>query len=344
MSAEELAINISANRSRRTTIRAVNYSKEQEFSDDDIFEDDLKQESYRRRSTTTKSRKATGDDDDIVSERPTGGSRVSVAMLPTSSSYTYYEKGYDISLGHLRDRFTFMPEFEPDGSPKVDLIVGRRAIQEGSSNEPSHNNVNGANNNQDDSGNEADDDEDNEEHGEVGYENGEGDGRKRRPNRSSRPSKRSKVQSIEKSDDSMAAPHQSHHKHVEYEYLVKYKGRSYLHLEWKKGQDLESMNKSAKALYRRFLKKLEMGTDEDLEDPEIDPSYIQPQRILDEDEHEIMVDLSDKELVEWEKERLKQLEDEESDDEDDEEKALPVEGNPSSSTLVALGSDTEFGT
>jgi len=42
----------------------------------------------------------------------------------------------------------------------------------------------------------------------------------------------------------------------QFEYLVKYKGMSYMHLDWTKGSDLESLNKSAKAIYRRYLKKI----------------------------------------------------------------------------------------
>ena len=104
-------------------------------------------------------------------------------------------------------------------------------------------------------------------------------------------------------------------KFVEYEYLVKLKGKSYLHLEWKLGSDLESMNKSAKTLYRRFLKKLESGTDENLEDPSFDPSFAIPQKIVAEKEQKVMVELSDKELIAWEKERERELMEEKSDSE-----------------------------
>jgi hypothetical protein len=100
---------------------------------------------------------------------------------------------------------------------------------------------------------------------------------------------------------------------TEYEYLIKYKGVSYLHLDWKTGGDLESMNRSAKNLYRRFLKKLAHGIEEDIENPEIDPSYVLPQKIVDEADQEVSVELTDQELVNWEKENN----DEEDSDEDD---------------------------
>ena len=89
---------------------------------------------------------------------------------------------------------------------------------------------------------------------------------------------------------------------VEYEYLVKYKNRSYLHLEWKTGADLESMNKSAKTIYRRYLKKVNQGLDEELEDPNFDPAFAEPQKIVAEEEQELELELSDKDLLEWEKE------------------------------------------
>ena len=111
--------------------------------------------------------------------------------------------------------------------------------------------------------------------------------------------------------------------HVEYEYLVKYKGRSYLHLDWKTGADLESMNKSAKTLYRRYLKKLANDPDEDLEDPNFDPSFAEPQKIVDAKEQEITLELTDKELVEWEKERQKALAEEEAAAKEDE---IAIEG------------------
>ena len=97
---------------------------------------------------------------------------------------------------------------------------------------------------------------------------------------------------------------------VEYEYLVKYKGRSYLHLEWKTGADLESMNKSAKGIYRRYLKKLTApGIDlEELESPDFDPSYVVPEKIVDEADQEIAIELSDKELLKWEEQRGKEME------------------------------------
>jgi hypothetical protein len=161
-----------------------------------------------------------------------------------------------------------MPELEPDGSPKVELIVGRRLI---------------------DNGRKGDEDGSDVEDESVSGES----------------QKREKLKT------------QENKHHTEYEYLIKYKGVSYLHLEWKSASDLESMNKSAKTLYRRYLKKLQLNQDENLEDPDFDPSYIQPQKIIDEDEHEIVVELTDEELANWEKQQKKDNPDE-SDEEDEE--------------------------
>ena len=120
-------------------------------------------------------------------------------------------------------------------------------------------------------------------------------------------------------------------KYVDYEYLVKYKGLSYLHLEWKTASDLESMNKSAKNLYRRFVRKLESGggTEDSttLEDPTFDSSYAMPQKIIDEREVEVLVELTDKELITWEKQREKEeaQEEEESDDERNDSAVMDME-------------------
>ena len=253
---------IVSGRARRRTAKVVNYAKEQEFSDaEDIFEDeadDSPPEPVRRKGRPRKSTSGGGDDSGEVY----GGE---------SSKPVYTEKGYDPTLLPIRERFSFLPELEPDGSPRVELIVGRRPI---SKQVP------------------QDEDPDHEHHEDAG----------------------SRFRRGHEQQQSPANKNKDHHgDDVEYEYLIKYKGKSYLHLEWKTGADLESMNKSAKTLYRRWLKKLAAGTEENLEDPDFDPSYAQPQKIVDEAEHEVTVELSDRELLAWEKEREKEMEEEEDD-------------------------------
>ena len=79
------------------------------------------------------------------------------------------------------------------------------------------------------------------------------------------------------------------------------------------------MGKVGKSMYRRYLKKVGNG-DEELEDPTVDDSFILPQRICDEAKQEITVELTDKELLKWEKQRAKELAEESSDDSEDDKK------------------------
>jgi hypothetical protein len=258
-------------RSRRAKAKVVNYSKEQEFSDaDDIFEDSDKEEPTPKRGRP-RSRKSNASDGVVMVN--TGELNDSRVYTPSKPIYT--ERGY--GLLPIRERFPFLPEYELDGSPRIDLIVGRRPVDEKESNDNN------------------DTDEENESAGEnEDYLDAEVD------RRSSR--RRTKNKGSPRKEKSVV---------MEYEYLVKYKNRSYLHLEWKTGADLESMNKSAKAIYRRYLRKVEAGNDDELEDPNFDPSYALPQKIVAQEEQEITLELSDKELIEWEKEREKELAEEE---------------------------------
>jgi hypothetical protein len=190
----------------------------------------------------------------------------------------------------LRERFPFMPETEADGSPRIELIVGRRPV--------------------DDKNAESSEDEDMDASDEASSDSDDGSQKKRRSRKTKSPKKKEKSPKKMKKESPSKDLHKN--EHVEYEYLVKYKGRSYLHLDWKTGADLESMSKSAKTLYRRYLKKLATHQDEDLEDPNFDPSFAEPQKIVDAKEQEITLELTDKELVEWEKERQKALAEEQA--------------------------------
>lgn len=271
-------------RARRSTARRVNYAKEQEFSDDDIFEDSADEETEKisrvRTKSSRKSKTADSDDEPQVYQ----------------NRVYYTEKGHDPSIPPIRERFPFLPEYEEDGSPKIDLIIGRRPVDE----KEDHNT-------EKEEG-EAFDDEDS-------------------------PRKTRKQLQQQRNKNNNGSPNKTENAggQVEYEYLVKYKGRSYLHLEWKTGADLESMNKSAKGIYRRWLKKLAQGTEEDLENPEFDPSYVIPEKIIDEKEQEMTVELTDKELLQLEKEREKELSEGDSDDE--EEKVVSESKNDNKITM-----------
>ena len=274
---------------RSTTTKAVDYAREQEFSDaNDVFEDSdeepaPKRKAKPRKSTSSRANAATTTTIDTVDHDDEGG------YQPSKPIYT--EKGYDTNQLPIRERFPFLPEFEPDGSPRIDLIVGRRPVDE-KGDSKSNENLNG------DGSQDGSEDEDGDSDEDGGRRKSRKRGGDKKKKKDSSPSK--KIES-----DGPA----------EYEYLVKYKNRSYLHLEWKTGADLESMNKSAKTLYRRYLKKVAQGLDDELEDPNFDPSYAEPQKIVDEAEQEIVMELSDKELLKWEKEREQTLADEGSDSE-----------------------------
>jgi hypothetical protein len=299
-------------RSRRSTKKVVSYTKEQEFSDGDVFEDSDKEEptpkrgrprksSGTRKSTGSRKRKNDPDDDDIMDDDDDGF---------RSNKPIYTEKGYDVNLPPIRERFPFLPEFELDGSPRIDLLVGRRPVDE-----------KGGNSNDKDSDDENQDPEEDEDE-DSGDDDSEDGGRKSRRGKSSK----KKAPGSPKKEKSTST-------FTEYEYLVKYKNRSYLHLEWKTGADLESMNKSAKTMYRRFVKKIAQGLDEDLENPEFDPSYVVVQKIVAEREQEFTLELGDKELLKWEKEREKELAEESSDEDDEEEKkGEKVEEKPKEAT------------
>lgn len=269
---------MSTGRARRATAKKVDYAKEQEFSDEDIFEDSEEEapapSSKRGRAGRPSMPRSTGKKSNaLVEEEAEEGGDFSYKQV-------YTEKGYDPTMAPIRERFPFLPEYEEDGSPKLELIVGRRAV---------------------------DDPEDTPEENDK-----ENDDEEEAP--------KTRGRRVSKKASPIKANEPSHSGPIEYEYLVKYKGRSYLHLEWKTGADLESMNKSAKGIYRRYLKKLQQGTDDDLENPEFDPSYSIPERIIDEAEQEITVELTDKELLRWEKQREKELAEEDSEDDKSESK------------------------
>ena len=263
-------------RSRRAR-KKVDYSIEQQFSDDDVFEDGPKEEPATKKKS--RARKSTGGG---VAQSSGGYYDSGMSFERTKPVYT--ERGYDNSQLPLRERFTFEPEYEDDGTPSIEMIVGRRPIDDTKDRTAASSGA-------------AGDEEENESM------DGDDEEARTRSTRSKK-SKKKKRSSIKNEGDEDDEDGEGKSE-MDYEYLIKYKGRSYLHLEWKTAADLESMNTKAKTIYRRFLKKLELGTDEDLEDPTVDPTFTEPGRILAEEEHEIMVELSDKELVKWEKEQKK---------------------------------------
>jgi hypothetical protein len=308
---------MSPSRVRRATTKAVNYAKEQEFSDaDDLFEDESDDEMKPRRGTgvrskTSASRSSVGG---ARRDRTSTDARSGTGNLPQifdddnqmdhSQRPIYTEKGYDTNLPPIRERFSFLPEYEEDGSPKIELIVGRRPVDDKEEKRTSS-----IGDDDDADGENEDDDEDNA--GRRKNRAGNSTPTKNKGKRSSNNSPKNK-----KGGTTEAAVADIV---IEYEYLVKYKGRSYLHLEWKSGADLESMNKSAKGIYRRYVKKLAVpGVDvEEMESPEFDPSFAIAEKILDEADQEVTEELSDKELLKWEQQKSKELEKLEDDNEEE---------------------------
>jgi len=287
--------------SRRAAAKKIDYSKEQEFSDEEganVFEDSDDEPVAPKRKSAPRPRKSSGKAVTSTVSTPATHQAAMVAeedddddSYPSKPQFS--EKGYDPSLLPIRERFPFLPEYEEDGSPKIDLIVGRRPVDE-----------------KEDAVEESD--EDNNAHDASDVEDFDEEASpKSRKTRNQKQKTNAKKGSPQK-NAADAGP-------IDYEYLVKYKGRSYLHLDWKSGADLESMNKSAKGIYRRYLKKVAVGLEEDIESPEFDASYILPEKIVDEADQEITVEFSDKELLRWEKQREKELAEE---DDDDESKSL----------------------
>lgn len=273
-------------RTRRKTSKAVDYAADP-FSDEDLMEEDEVAATKNKRSRSP----VPGGTTRRGRPRKSNGGRSAATQNFNNveednlgyddmgnAAPVYTEKGYDHELT-IRERFTFAPEYEADGSPKIDCIMGRRIKEEKRM-----------------IGNDLSD-------GEATAEE------------EASPRKKTRAAKEAAAADSSGI--------VEYEYLIKYKGVSYLHLEWKLGTELESMNKSAKTILRRFLKKIELGTDENLEDPTFDPSLIDPQKIVDEEEQEVEVEMTDKEIVQWEKEekqrRLANGEDSDEDEDEDDE-------------------------
>ena len=129
--------NATSRRSRRATTKIIDYAKEQEFSDEDLFEDVPQKDPPVVVSTASKKRKTKGNRKLKSKKQKRQDAETSLdpfeddAMeeyIPSKPIYT--EKGYDPTLPPIRERFPFLPEFELDGSPRIELIVGRRPVDE----------------------------------------------------------------------------------------------------------------------------------------------------------------------------------------------------------------------
>jgi hypothetical protein len=73
----------------------------------------------------------------------------------------------------------------------------------------------------------------------------------------------------------------------DYEYLIKYKSLSYLHVQWLTANDIDAMSSKSKQMLSRYLAKLDRGDPGTPEDADIDPSFTEVQKILDVREEEV---------------------------------------------------------
>jgi hypothetical protein len=73
----------------------------------------------------------------------------------------------------------------------------------------------------------------------------------------------------------------------DHEYLVKYKNVSYRELQWLSATEIEAMGTRNKNLLNRYLVKLDRGDGTINEDGEIDPSFLEVERVLDYKEEEV---------------------------------------------------------
>ena len=73
----------------------------------------------------------------------------------------------------------------------------------------------------------------------------------------------------------------------DHEYLIKFKTMSYLHCQWLSAHEIDMMSKRSKMALSRYLKALDQGSSAVQEDGEIDPSFVEVEKVLDVREEEV---------------------------------------------------------
>lgn len=73
----------------------------------------------------------------------------------------------------------------------------------------------------------------------------------------------------------------------EYEYLARYKGMSYKHVQWLNASEIEAMSQISRKCLARYLTKIDKGESAGLEDGEIETSFLDVEKILDFREEEV---------------------------------------------------------
>ena len=73
----------------------------------------------------------------------------------------------------------------------------------------------------------------------------------------------------------------------DHEYLIKFKTMSYLHCQWLSAHEIDMMSKRSKMALSRYLKALDQGSSAVQEDGEIDPTFVEVEKVLDVREEEV---------------------------------------------------------
>lgn len=112
--------------------------------------------------------------------------------------------------------------------------------------------------------------------------------------------------------------------HKEYEYHLKFKNKSFLHTSWERQDSINSMGRSAKMMFTRYLKKIDQGIVP--EEVEIETSWVTVDRIVDEKETMEYVDMTEEEAEQfWKEEGAEEEEmDVETEDNEDDNEARYV--------------------
>ena len=73
----------------------------------------------------------------------------------------------------------------------------------------------------------------------------------------------------------------------DHEYLIKYKDMSYRHCQWLTASEIDAMSMKSKSSLSRYLTKIDKGDPSAQEDGEIDPTWLEVEKVLDMREEEV---------------------------------------------------------
>ena len=74
-----------------------------------------------------------------------------------------------------------------------------------------------------------------------------------------------------------------------YEYLIKFKDLSYMHTKWESATEIDAMNSSSKKVLMRYLSRLDKGDPECPDEPDVDPTWTEVEKVLDVREDEVCI-------------------------------------------------------